>query len=99
METREERASYYTAAGADVFGLAYVAAAAEDNSSWFFSIPNEEFTRVLGDIYSQRGGAAPRRRGAERGVLRAPDSLSLLNGAHARAVGAAGGDGERWLGL
>ena len=41
------------------FGLAYVAAAAEDNSSWFFSIPNEEFTRVLGDIYSQRGGAAP----------------------------------------
>jgi hypothetical protein len=60
------------------FGLAYVAAAAEDNSSWFFSIPNEEFTRVLGDIYSQRGGAAPRRRGPNGASYAPPDSLSLL---------------------
>ena len=60
------------------FGLAYVAAAAEDNSSWFFSIPNEEFTRVLGDICLQRGGAAPRRRGPNGASYAPPDSLSPL---------------------
>lgn len=59
---------------------AYVAAAAEDNSSWFFSIPNEEFTRVMRGIYNQRQGAGahvPRKK--RRGQQYAPnDSLSIL---------------------
>ena len=60
------------------FAAAYVAAAAEDNSSWFFSIPNSEFERVMGDIYAQRAGNAPRRRGAGGVAYSPPDSLSLL---------------------
>ena len=61
---------------------AYVAGASEDNSSWFFSIPNEEFERVMRGVYSQRGGTVPRRRrGAGPGDRRdaPPDALAHLS--------------------
>ena len=95
METREERAALVLLLALTFFGLAYVAAAAEDNSSWFFSIPER-------GIYAgaRRHLRATRRRGAstsraERGVVRASGLALIINGAHARAVGAAGARGER----
>ena len=63
-------------------GAAYIAAGAEDNSSWFFSIPNEEFVRVMRSVYTQPSGggrAAYHPRRVKRGQQFAPpDALSNL---------------------
>jgi hypothetical protein len=62
---------------AAALGAAYIAAGAEDNSSWFFSIPNDEFVRVMRGVYASRG-AAPRRK-TKSGEQYAPnDALSNL---------------------
>ena len=67
---------------------AYIAAAAEDTSSWFFSIPNDEFVRVLRGVYEQKEGVAPRRR-VNGETYAPPDSLSLMT-ARVRERAAAG---------
>ena len=60
---------------------AYVAHYAEDNSSHFFSIPNDEFTRVMKGIYNQPGsrGYAPKRRNKRGQQYAPPDALSNLS--------------------
>jgi len=57
----------------------YVAAAAEDNSSWFFSIPNSEFERVMRGVYTQREGTVPRRRRGGEAAAAPPDALAHLS--------------------
>ena len=69
---------------AAALAAAYVAAGAEDNSSWFFSIPNDEFVRVMRGVYGSRGRAPLRK--TRRGEQYAPnDALSNLSARmHAR---------------
>lgn len=67
---------------ATLFVAAFLAHAAEDNSSHVLSIPNSEFTRVLRSVYAS--SASPRPRSMDR-VSRAtaqytpPDSLAILS--------------------